>query len=62
MLAAPGAVGTILLSAGLSVEWNFYAFAILAVLGAGLVMLLPSRSAAPEQVSDERRQPAAGRS
>lgn len=35
--------GGILLSCGLGVAWNFYAFAIPAALGVGVVLLLPGR-------------------
>lgn len=42
------AFGGILLASGAGVAWNFYAFAIPAAIGAGIVLLLPSRIGAGE--------------
>ncbi|MDX3228348.1 aromatic acid/H+ symport family MFS transporter [Streptomyces sp. ME19-01-6] len=47
--------GGVLLASGVSTEWNFYAFALPAVLATAVVLLLPGRAAAPAPAEMEVR-------
>lgn len=50
--------GGILMASGVATEWNFYAFAIPAAVGALVVLSLPARAAHAERQSSGTKQPA----